>query len=110
MDLAQKRGVQICLSNPCFEVWFLARFERSARSYEGFKGVKLALNKYWKEPFGHVYDKTDEAIYRRIHKQTETAICNAKWAREKHHGKKARTADCNSSTEVYVLVEELLGR
>ena len=42
--------------------------------------------------------------------RTDAAVENARWVRESHHSQDTPVEDCNSSTEVYLLVERLLGK
>jgi hypothetical protein len=106
--LADMNGIRLCLSNPSFEVWLLAHFERTARAFEDCEAVIQRLNKHWKKQHKEPYRKNDERVYYRISDHTQTAISNARWVRENHHGDVDNTADCNSSTEVYRLVGHLI--
>ena len=109
IDLAQKNNIRLCLSNPCFEIWFLSHFVREGRYYRSAKAVEQRLNKPWHDRIGQEYDKTDARIYDMISDLTDQAIQNAQWVREEHHKDKKNPLDCNSSTEVYRLVKFLLG-
>jgi len=106
-DLAREAGITLCLSNPCFEVWFLAHFVKKARAYNDCDDVVSHLNKHWQKHFRQDYEKSDEAVYRRLRDWTEEAVENARWVREIHHQGIPDTAKCNSSTEVYRLVAHL---
>lgn len=111
--LALKNKITLYLSNPCFEVWLLSHFEKTSRAFTNYDGVLPVLNTHWKRHFNQDYAKSDENLYKRLSSMTETAIHNAKWVREKHFGLKkltGKTADCDSCTEIYHLVEYLLGR
>lgn len=106
---AERNGITLCLSNPSFEIWFLAHFERTARPFNGSDAVVVQLNKHWKKHCGQAYEKNDEQVYNRVSGFTERALNNARWVREKHH-EGTDIADANSSTEVYRLVGKLLAR
>lgn len=105
---ARQNGLTLCLSNPCFEVWFLAHFERKARPYGDCRAVIKQLNTHWRNHHGRKYEKNDDRIYERLRNLTRTAITNARSVREDHHQGCASTADCNSSTEVYRLVGRMV--
>jgi hypothetical protein len=106
--LAKQRGFREALSNPAFEVWLLAHFERTTRSF--LDGAQLIgqLDKHWQDAFHLKYEKNDEGIYRRIRDRTGQAINNARQVREVDFMGVADIADCNSATDVYLLVERLM--
>lgn len=105
--LASRHGIQIVWSNPCFERWLLSHFEKTAGHITDCANAIVKLNKHWKKHFRADYRKNDEQLYSRIARRTETAIENAKWAREVHH-RSTSILKANSATEVYKLVEFLL--
>ena len=107
-SLLQSKGMKSYLSNPAFEVWLLAHFERTASLFSDSDAVVRSLDKHWRKSFASKYEKADANVYSRIKDKTAIALTNAKWVREKHHGQAKSTADCNSSTDVYQLVERLL--
>ncbi len=107
--LAAQPGITLCLSNPCFEVWLLAHFERKARAYNDCDHVIAQLNKWWQKHCRQDYRKNDDRVYHRVSDLTQTAVDNAKCVRETYHRGVDNTADCNSSTEVYRLVTLLTG-
>jgi len=109
VTMAGQNSIELCLSNPCFEVWLLAHFVRESRSHSGCASVEQRLNLHWRQLCRQVYRKGDERVYARICHLTGTAIGNAKLVRETDHRDVANTADANSSTEVYRLVSYLLG-
>ena len=109
MDLAAQEGITLCLSNPAFEVWLLAHFERRAGLFKDCDAVITDLSKHWQKAFGTDYEKNDQRIYEKLETRTNDAIANAQTVYEKEHTGKSRT-DRNSSSEVYQLVKRLLGR
>lgn len=109
VTLAEKNGITLCLSNPCFEIWLLSHFVKQARSYNDCDAVIVELNKHWRDHWNQDYRKNDEHVYERVSALTQTGLENAEWVRKTHHAGKRDTADANSSTEVYRLVRRLLG-
>jgi len=105
--LAEKEGFHVALSNPAFEVWILAHFERTAKSFLDCRQVIACLNGHWRSAFGQEYDKTDQNIYRHLADRVGDAVDNAKSVREMDFRAEPDTSRCNSSTEVYRLVESL---
>ena len=108
-QMAAEADIRLCLSNPSFEVWLLSHFVRRARAYSGWEAVVADLNKPWQARFGRSYEKNDARIYERLASLTQVAVKNARWVRETHHRAKPDTIACNSSTDVYQLVEHLTG-
>ena len=113
-DLAAARqeadlsGITLCLSNPAFEVWFLAHFRRTSQSFRNCDAVIVELDKEWRTAFGQPYNKSDDKLYRRLAARTQDAVTNAKMVAEIDHREKPDIADRNSSTDFYQLVERLL--
>lgn len=93
-----------CLSNPAFEVWLLAHFERTGKMFLNCDAVVKQLARHWSD-----YDKVGPNIYPRLASLTDTAVQNAKWVRENHHGVEKCMTCCNSATDVYRLVAFLRG-
>ena len=110
VDLGRRNEIRLAFSNPSFEVWLLAHFLRSSRSFPGCGAVVVELNKQWNRHLGQAapYDKSDEKIYSRLAGLTRQAIDNARAVRENDHAGEADILKCNSATDVYLLVERLL--
>jgi hypothetical protein len=98
-----------CLSNPSFEIWLNAHFERTSASFRDSGAAVLHLNVHWKKYFRCDYDKANQDNYSRLTDFQSAALKYAKEVRETDHGRHKPTCDCNSSTDVYKLVRWLLG-
>ena len=72
--LASENQFRVALSNPAFEVWILAHFERTAAAFLHCDKVIEQLNKHWQREFGGEYEKSDRDLYRRLRHQTAEAI------------------------------------
>ena len=113
-DLATSRqeaahnDITLYLSNPAFEVWLLAHFRRTLRSFRNCNAVIVELDKEWSAAFRQPYDKSDDKVYQRLATRTQAAVTNAKMVVEIDHKEKPDIADRNSSTDFYQLVERLL--
>jgi hypothetical protein len=107
-ELAGENGIELCLSNPAVEVWFLAHFVRTSRPFADCHAVELELTKHWQREFGRPYAKNDARVYPCLSGKTDDAIRNARAVRDHDHGDKHDVADCNSSTDVDRLVGYLL--
>ena len=108
MELLEGRQISPALSNPAFEVWILAHFEKTGTVFLDCDAVITRLNGHWRGRLNADYDKADARIYHRLKDLTDQAIANAKWVREKHH-KDDCILQCNSATDVYQLVGLLRG-
>jgi hypothetical protein len=107
--LARQCGICLAISNPSFEVWLLASFVRTRRSFADANEVIKELNKHWRRQWDQDYAKNDEQVYERLADRIRTAIANARTVREQDWAASAEIVDCNSATDVYRLVERLLG-
>ncbi len=99
MGLLKNNSIEPCFSNPAFEVWLLSHFEKTGTAFPSGDAVVKRLARHWSD-----YDKTGLNIYPRVAALTDTAIQNAKWVRENHHGIENCVSRCNSATDVYRLV------
>jgi len=107
--LASQHRIQVALSHPSFEVWLLAHFVRTKKSFADCEKVIAELNKHWRREFRRDYEKNDDQIYTRLADRTRTAIDNARKVRELDWTSSPDIVDSNSATDVYLLVERLLG-
>lgn len=105
---ANHNDITLYLSNPAFEVWFLAHFRRTSQSFRDCDAVIVELDKEWSAAFGQPYNKSDDKGYQRLAGRTQDAVTNAKNVVEIDHREKTDIADRNSSTDFYQLVERLL--
>lgn len=93
---AQRRGIEIIITRPCFELWFLLHqgpFNRSMSAKEIISELKKYIPKY---------RKADPQIYHKLKSRTDEAIRNG------------RRIECdinnvkNPSTGVHMVVEFLI--
>lgn len=110
MKIAKKNGIEIILSNPCFEDWFLCHFKYSTRELNNKEIIK-ELNKFIKPILNTEYEKNID-IYNILKDKTDIAINNAK-KQCKHQNnlkKDLYSVEANPSTMVYNIVEDLINR
>lgn len=105
---ANHSDITLYLSNPAFEVWFLAHFRRTSQSFRDCDAVIVELDKEWSAAFGQPYNKSHDKGYQRLAGRTQDAVTNAKNVAKIDHREKTDIADRNSSTDFYQLVERLL--
>ncbi len=102
---ARKCKVNVALSNPCFEFWYLLHFNYCASHFRDCAAVVHELKKYQPQ-----YVKSDGSICDAVAPNRGCAVSNAAQVL-KHHNAKAiagQIAKCNPSTNVHKLVELLL--
>jgi len=109
IECLKANHIRPCLSNPAFEVWLLAHFEKTATAFANCDAVISRLNSHWQQHFGEKYNKADRNIYSRVARLTNNAIENARWVHQTHNASRPCVLDCNSSAEVYLLVSRLCG-
>ena len=105
---AARNDITLYLSNPAFEVWFLAHFRRTSRPFRNCDAVIVELDREWISAFGQPYNKSEVNVYQKLAERTQAAITNARDVVEIDHREKSDIADRNSSTDFYRLVEKLL--
>jgi len=69
VDKARANGLELVVSNPAFEYWYLLHFRETDRPFadasEVIKSLKVYLPDYDKgDVFDHLFDRTDEAVGR----------------------------------------------
>ncbi len=101
LRLAEKNEIQVLLSNPCFEIWFLQHFRYSTKNYlsndEVIKELAMYIQEYKKNSnvFDLLKNKQDDAVKRA--KQLEKFHADL--------GRKQNSMECNPSTAVYKITE-----
>ena len=101
-QVARTGTFTLVLSNPCFEVWFLAHFGFSGSPFASSKKAVEALRKFIPE-----YTKSKD-VYCTLEPKQETAIANAKKLAKQHlkNGNDSLISK-NPWTDVYTVVEKL---
>ena len=99
--ICNDNGIELIISNPCFEVWFLQHFRYSTKSYASNDEVIRDLITYIP---GY---KKNANVYDLIAHAQEHAVKRAKQL-EQHHaelGRKKNSMECNPSTDAYKVLE-----
>lgn len=104
--LARGHDIRLFLSNPSFEVWLIAHFERVTRDFADGRAAEAYLNAHWRKHFNGDYEKGDPKLYEKLAARVNAALDNAQWILETFHAD-APCRDSNASTEVYQLVQQL---
>ena len=101
LKIAKEEGIEIIMSVPSFEVWYLLHFGYTTKSFVSNRKLILELKSKIKD-----YDKCNN-VYDLIKDNTSIAIENAKKLEKVHikDGRAVHRIDCNPSTDVYKIVE-----
>ncbi len=103
IDKAKANGLDIALSNPSFEYWYLLHFEKTSALMQSNQEVMQRLKKHHPQ-----YKKNDRTFFSIVYPNTAKAIKNSEEVlKEKHYGEDLRK--CNPSTHVHLVVEHLQG-
>lgn len=103
--VAERNGIRLALSNPCFEVWLMLHFRYSTKGYYSNEDVHNDMSKLWPD-----YRKNLNS-FERIQEKESEAIRNAEKLKSFHantKGKEVKIEHCNPSTDVDRLVKKLI--
>ena len=98
------KGIEVILSNPCFEVWFRHHFNADRSAWTDGAAAKAALRRLWPE-----YESKPERHWELLHDRLPEAIRCAERVRGLHGSPPRPVEDCNASTAVDWLLIELFG-
>lgn len=107
--LAKQYGVEMIISYPCIEYWYLChfKFSRSPIEKTGNRSVgdncEYLLNIEWDKEFREQYKKNLSNVYQKLYSKLDIAIKNAKTALKQAQQEK----EFNPSTQVHELVSYL---
>lgn len=103
--MADNKGIQIAISNPCFEFWYLLHFQYTTKFLKDYPVVKAMLVNFLSD-----YEKSGD-VYLQLPRHTEEAIQKARRL-EKYHQQNGDPVPfglkTNPFTDVYQLVENLI--
>lgn len=98
---AEKEQINVILSNPCFEIWFLLHYVYTSRCFGSNEEVLRALRSHLPS-----YEKNED-IFDLLSGAREKAMRNARRLQEYHGDNGVRDEiKKNPSTDVYQLIEE----
>jgi hypothetical protein len=101
-DKGQANGLNLALSNPCFEFWYLLHFEKTSALMQSNEELLSRLKTHCQR-----YRENDQNFASSVFPHTQKAIANAEQViHEKHYGADLR--NCNPSTHVHLVVKDLL--
>jgi hypothetical protein len=101
LTLAATNGINVALSNPCFEYWYVLHFDKRAPLFQKNADVVKMLEGDLPD-----YAKGNKNVYDQLKDRTDRAIKQAKQVIvEKCYG--TNLSNCNPSTHVHLVVEYL---
>lgn len=104
-SIAQKKGIVLIMSNPCFELWYVCHYTETPKLYASSKDLLKDMNL-----FIPGYKKQMENVFLIVKEKTGDAIRNAENLENKaiEKGYRKYSADFSPTTEMYKLVKQII--
>jgi len=102
VGMAHAHNLEVILSNPCFEYWYILHFRKTSAPFNSSQDVKSALRE--EHP---AYNESDTTIFDVVYPKTGDAIKHSKEVLNEQHNNSEDLRDCNPSTHVHKIVEYL---
>lgn len=101
-NYSSKKNIDLIVSGPCFEIWFICHFIYSTKQYKSAADVVLELQKYIPK-----YAKNSDQMFDLLSEKVDFAVDNAKKLEAEliKDGKNIHSVEFMPSTEVYRIVE-----
>lgn len=111
IEEAERRGINVAWSNPCFEVWLASYFDSIPSQYESTACVK-AFEKLFERHVGRAYRKGDPSVYETLCAKGDEgeAFARAQAKREAWERDAHRPSEMAPCTKVDILVSEIRGK
>lgn len=103
VNKARGNGLEVILSNPCFEYWYILHFKKTSAMFNRSRDVKSALRRRHHP----AYSESDTTIFDVVYPKTSDAIKHSKEVLREQHNDAEDLRDCNPSTHVHKIVEYL---
>jgi hypothetical protein len=101
---ARDNNLNMIISNPCFEYWYILHFRKTGKSCPRHK-LCSELKKELKKRGCKAYNKSGCDFIDQIYPLTKTAIKNAKDILKSQYHDESDLRKCDPSTHVYKIVE-----
>jgi hypothetical protein len=102
VNKARDNGVEVILSNPCFEFWYILHFRKTSAPFNTNRNVVSQLRQDYP-----AYNKSDGTIFGVIYPKTHDAIRHSAQVLREQHNDAEDLRDCNPSTDVHRIVGPL---
>ena len=99
---AKDNKLEVILSNPCFEYWYILHFRKTSAPFSRSQNVKSALRREHS-----AYSESDTTIFNVVYPKTSDAIKHSKEVLNEQHIDAEDLRNCNPSTHVHKIVEYL---
>ena len=99
---AKDNKLEVILSNPCFEYWYILHFRKTSAPFNRSQDAKSALRREHS-----AYSESDTTIFNVVYPKTSDAIKHSKEVLNEQHNDAEDLRDCNPSTHVHKIVEYL---
>lgn len=102
VNKAKDNKLEVILSNPCFEYWYVLHFKKTGTPFNSSQKVKSALKQKHSD-----YSESDTTIFNVVYPKTNDAIKHSKEVLRERHNDAEDLRNCNPSTHVHRIVEYL---
>lgn len=102
VNKAEDNRLEVILSNPCFEYWYILHFRKTSAPFNMSQDAKSTLKQ--EHP---AYCESDTTIFDVVYQKTPDAIKRSKEVLKEQHNDAENLSDCNPSTHVHKIVEYL---
>jgi len=102
VNKARGNKLEVVLSNPCFEYWYILHFRKTSAPFNTSQDAKSALRREHR-----AYCESDTTIFDVVYPKTADAIKHSKEVLKEQHNDAEDLSDCNPSTHVHRIVEYL---
>ena len=102
VNKAEDNRLEVILSNPCFEYWYILHFRKTSAPFGTSQEAKSVLRQEHR-----AYCESDTTIFDVVYPKTAYAIKYSKEVLKEQHNDIEDLSDCNPSTHVHKIVEYL---
>lgn len=110
IQMARDNQINLIISNPCFEYWYILHFEKTGKTYtnhhEPQKDFQEILRGIYKNK-RYKYDKSGCVFFELLYPNTDIAIKNSKEILRSQHNGETDLSKCNPSTDVHQVVKRM---
>ncbi len=103
IQTARDNDLELIISNPCFEYWYILHFERIGKAYIS----RAKLSRDLSQQLGQRYEKSGCDFFDIIYPRTDTAIRHSKEILSSQWQHEQDPCKCNPSTHVHRVLESI---
>ena len=102
INKAKDNKLEVILSNPCFEYWYILHFRKTSAPFNTSRDAKSALKQEHS-----AYSEGDTTIFNVVYPKTSGSIKHSREVLIEQHNNAEDLSNCNPSTHVHKIVEYL---